>query len=114
MSRSNFEGDFMDSKIETPTATAVAIARAHAALRDTRIRAITLHADIRAAKIAHCALIARAAAGDEPTESEWDVSESKIARLGRLADRFTAILGLQDRVINAVKEAAGEVAGGAS
>jgi hypothetical protein len=97
-------------QFENVEAAASAINRARIGLATTQTRAGAVAAEITAAFAAHGNLIARAAAGDEPAESEWQESETRLAQLGRLAERLTSILRLQAAVIDAVKSA-GEGAG---
>jgi hypothetical protein len=93
-------------QFENIEAAESAIDRAGVALLRTREKAAGLTAEIAAALAVQGELVARTASGNEPPESEWDESETKLARLGRLAARTAAVLQLQARIIEAVKGAA--------
>ncbi len=96
-------------QFENVEAAASAINRARIGLLSTREKAAAVAAEMTAAFTAHGNLIARAAAGDEPSDAEWEASETKLAQLGRLAERLTSILRLQAAVIGAVKSAGEQI-----
>ena len=92
---------------ETTTAPARSALTATIALASTNVAALQAEADrLRSAQANYAAILARAAAGEEVPELEYEAAEHTMAVTRRRIERRFAIAGIQARAVKALIPAA--------